>query len=87
MKNIKFITLISTLKIFVGLIIYFFGDFSNKAKLVYNVLREVDREKIINNLVEKVDTISMKRKLKISFKTFSQKLKNDKHENCIRFFS
>lgn len=81
MKNIKFVVLISALTVFVGLLFYFLGDFSNRAKLIYNVLREEDKEKIINNLVEKVDTDSMKTKLELSLKTFSQKIENDEYSD------
>lgn len=74
MKKYKFYLITIFLTLFVGLILYFVFDYSSRVKLLFNLVGQKDREKIITAIVDKVDSEIMKQKMQKTLITFANKI-------------
>lgn len=81
MKKYKFYILIFSLTAVVGILFYFFSDFSLRVKIIYSIFKEEDKNKIITKLVERVDSDTMKHKLESALRKFGNKIENDEYSD------
>lgn len=81
MKRIRLYITLLLLTIFVGIIFFYFSDYSRRVKVIYSFMKEKDKEKIINSLVEKVESDSLKKILRTTLKTFENKIETDAYSD------
>lgn len=62
------------LTLFVGLIFYFVLDYSYRIKLLFSLISQKDREKIITSIADKADSDLMKQKMQKTLTTFANKI-------------
>lgn len=79
MKKFNFYILIVLITLITGFIVFFVSDYSRRVKLIFSLFKENDKEKIITKLTEKVESDTMKIKLQLALKSFSNKIENDEY--------
>ncbi len=77
MKKYKFYILLIVVTLIIGTIFFYLSDYSRRVKVIFSLMKEKDKEKIINNLVEKVEADSLKEKFQTTLKTFGKKIDLD----------
>ncbi len=77
MKKFKFYFITFLLTLIVGLILYFVFDYSYRVKLIFSLINQKDKEKIISSISEKADSELMKQKLQKTLNTFASKISHN----------
>lgn len=81
MKKYKFYIILLISTIIIGLIFFYFSDYSRRVKTIYSLMKEKDKEKIINGLVEKVEADTLKDKFKSVLIVFGNRIENDEYSD------
>lgn len=81
MKKYKFYIFLIIVTFIVGTIFFYLSDYSRRVKVLYSIMKEKDKEKIIENLVEKVEVDSLKEKFRTALKKFGQKIELDAYSD------
>jgi len=81
MKKYKFYIVLILLSIILGIIFFYISDYSRLVKTVYSVMKEEDKEKIINGLVEKVEVDSIKENFRQTLIQFGSKIEKDEYSD------
>ncbi len=81
MKKIRFYITLVLLTIFVGIVFFYFSDYSRRVNVIYSFMKDKDKEKIINNLVEKVEIDSLRENFRSTLQIFAQKIGDDAYSD------